>query len=438
MNQSGSSFQTAVPEDPGLPSLGLALDPAQALPLLQMSDLPGRATSCRIQYIRYKPNTNCIVLYEVSLSDGKKISAYAKLFAVDRVPRASDELLLSKYYADRQIAVAVFPRDLQMPALRLAMMPDQASTLLKGAVGRAKHTRFDRNWSNWLPIRYKPERRCVMLGEYDAQEEPADHGPGRRFYARFYASPRAEIYARWYQHFQTLTGKRVRTPRFIGYSRKNRLLLLKKLAGSPLSSFFDQPETDLGRAVDAASAALETWHRLAPPAGTPALPQTGDQLREYARILEVLLPGRSPSPVTLADELVATAPEPGEACLLHGDFYYDQILVSRYPLARFLDLDSLALGDPVLDVASFCAQLRLLANRGKLDSQRADWICRRFIEGYQSASGGRIHNQRLQWHTTALLLKLSIWPFRRFEDSWPERTSRMVSEAFEWGRSVQC
>ncbi len=133
---------------------------------------------------------------------------------------------------------------------------------------------------------------------------------------------------------------------------------------------------------------------------------------------------------------MATAPGPGQACLLHGDFYYDQVLVSRHPLARFLDLDNLAVGDPLLDVANFCAQLRLLVHRGTLDSQAADWISRRFIEGYQSASNTTLHHQRLHWHTSALLLKLSIWPFRRFEESWAEKVNAMLSEACEWGRSV--
>ena len=113
-----------IPEDPDLPQLSLALDRDRMLPLLQVPDLPEPAESCRIRYIRYKPRTNCIVLYQVTRADGNKVWVYAKLFAVDRVPRASDEFLLSKYYPEERIAVSVFPRDLQMPALRLALLPD--------------------------------------------------------------------------------------------------------------------------------------------------------------------------------------------------------------------------------------------------------------------------------------------------------------------------
>ena len=444
-HQSAPSFPAAIPDDPGLPNLGLALDPAQALHLLREADLPDRAASCRIQYIRYKPGTNCIVLYEVRLGRdsgaGEKantIWVYAKLFARERAPRASDELLLSTYDADRRIAVSVFPRDLQIPSLRLAMIPTQAPKLLKGAVRRARHTRFHRNWSNWRPIRYKPERRCVMLGEYDTQDASVGGRSRKRFYARFYASSKAQDYARWYQYFQTLDDKSIRTPRYLGYGPKNRLLLLKRLPGTPLRSFFDGPEADLGQAVDAASAALATWHRLAPPEGTPVLSGDSLQLREDSQVLETLLPGRVPAPRALATALEASRLGPAENCLLHGDFYYDQVIVTRRPLAGLLDLDNLAVGDPIVDVSSFCAQLRLAVHLGELDSQVATWMCRRFIEGYQSASGRPVEEGRLQWHTSALLLKLAIWPFRRFQEGWPEKTCRIVEEACQWEGSVQC
>ena len=94
--------------------------------------------------------------------------------------------------------------------------------------------------------------------------------------------------------------------------------------------------------------------------------------------------------------------------------------------------------DPIIDVASFCAQLLLLAARGKLDEQRAEWICQRFIEGYESASGSRVDAQKLNWYVSALLLRLSIWPFRFFENNWPERVLSTVNRAFAWERRALC
>ena len=185
-----------IPEDPDLPQLSQALDRDRMLPLLQVPDLPEAAESCRIRYIRYKPQTNCIVLYQLGQRGGNQVWVYAKLFAADRVPRTSDEWLLSKYYPEERIAVAVFPRDLQMPALRLALLPDQAPTLLKGAVARSKQGRFHRHWGSWLKIRYKPERRCVMRGLYEKHNRFTGTTRIRDSYARFYASSRAERFRR--------------------------------------------------------------------------------------------------------------------------------------------------------------------------------------------------------------------------------------------------
>ena len=427
-----------IPDDPDLPQLAVALDPKRMLPLLQVPDLPEPAESCRIRYIRYKPRTNCVVLYQVTRADGDKVWVYAKLFAVDRAPRASDQFPLSKYYPEERIAVSVFPRDLQMPGLRLANLPNQAPTLLKGAVPTSKQHGFRRHWGSWVPVRYKPERRCVMRGLYEKHNSSTDTTRIRDFYARFYASSRAARFAGWYQHFQGLEKEKIRTPDLIGYSRKNRLLLLKKLTGSPLRSFFNHPTADLGRAIQIASNSLAAWHRLPPPPGVGAAANVAGKLREHARTLERLLPEGAARPAQLVDALVASAPTPGPACLLHGDFYYDQVLIRKKRSAHFLDLDNLAVGDPIIDVASFCAQLLLLSARQKLAKQRAEWISRRFIEGYESATGSRVNGRKLNWHVSAQLLKLSIWPFRLFEEEWPERVPNLVNEAFAWELWTSC
>ena len=114
------------------------------------------------------------------------------------------------------------------------------------------------------------------------------------------------------------------------------------------------------------------------------------------------------------------------------------MLIRKKRSAHFLDLDNLAVGDPIIDVASFCAQLLLLSARQKLAKQRAEWISRRFIEGYESATGSRVNGRKLNWHVSAQLLKLSIWPFRLFEEEWPERVPNLVNEAFAWERGTSC
>ncbi len=427
-----------IPVDPDLPQLAVALDPERMLPLLQVPDLPEPAQSCRIRYIRYKPQTNCIVLYQLRQPSGNQVWVYAKLFASDRQPRTSDKQLLSKYYPEQRIAVSVFPRDLQMPALRLADLPDQAPALLKGAVARSKQQRFDRHWGTWVPVRYKPERRCVMRGLYEKHDSHTDTTRIRDSYARFYASSQAERFAGWYQYFEGLEKAKIRTPGFIGYSKKNRLLLLKKIAGSPLRSFFDRSRVELGQAIEAASRSLAAWHRLSPPSDVTVAADVAGKLRSHARTLEMVAPEWLVSPTELADSLTANTPTPGPSCLLHGDFYYDQVLIRRKRSARFLDLDNLAFGDPIIDLASFCAQLRLLAARGKLDEQRAEWICARFISGYESASESRVATHKLNWHISARLIELSIWPFRLFEDNWPKQVHSVVSEALAWERRALC
>ncbi len=428
----------AIPEDPRLPQLAWALDWRRMKSLL---DLPGFAASdgCRVAYIRYKPGTNCIILYEFPQPSGPPVWVYAKLFAEDRVSRPSDQTLLSAYYPEHRMALVSFPHDLQMPSLHLVMTPDQRGKVLKSVISERRRAGFEPYWGTWAPIRYKPERRCVMRGTYADCSNSTKGDPPGKFYARFYAGPEGERTAQWHRHFAHLTRGKVRIPACLGYSAKYRVLLLKETGGKPLPIFFTRSTTKLANALDATSQALATWHGLTPPPGAPPLPSPAKQLLAAASTIQSLLHDPPVPPSDLARRLIETAPSwASEPSLVHGDFYHDQVLIRKGATARFLDLDELAVGDPLYDVANFCAHLRMLVIRGEMESLRAQWIGARFVEGYQAATGRTIPQHHLNWHISASLLRLAPWPFRRFDPNWPQQIRLLLEEAYKTGSEAGC
>ena len=419
----------AVPADPQLPQLETALNVGRMrdLGLLPFPVTVGERSvgesNIRVAYVRYKPATNCIVLYESSREIGPPLWAYAKLFADERDFKASDPSQVTAYDSPHRIALMRFPLDLEMPALSMAADPELAGELLARIVRPSRRSRFVEQWGGWEPIRYKPERRCVMRGVYRSPRWNAD----RNFYARFYAPGEGVRTQEWHRYFSIMEASKVRVPRCLGYSARRRVLLLRGERGKALQSFFREPQNVLVEAVKTAAAALAHWHTLAPPPNAPAREGAVEGIRR-ARLAVESLGGGSSSAGELAGELEASVPAGGVRTLIHGDFYYDQILL-RHGVTKFLDLDELAVGDPVEDIANFCAHVKLLAAQGDLDGSSSDWICCQFVEAYEVAAERSIPVEIFRWHLSACLFKLAVLPFRKFVPNWPNRVEAVLDLA---------
>ena len=257
----------------------------------------------------------------------------------------------------------------------------------------------------------------------------------RGFYARFYGPREGVKTALWHRHLKKLKDPLVRVPRCLASSRRRRTLLVAEQKGEPMGAFFSRSPSDLELATETAAKALANWHRLTPPPEAPLLNSGAGQLQAAARTVDVLLEDSAIGAGDLASELTRAIPPANGPALLHGDFYYDQVLL-RHERACFLDLDELGVGDPVRDVANFCAHLRLLEVRGEISV--ADPVCERFVETYQSAAGRRIPRSRLAWHSSAALLKLAVLPFRRLDPEWPRQLKLILELARSEARGVSC
>jgi len=419
------STALAVPADPGLPQLETALDPGRMMHL-GLLPFPGSVTErdLRVAYVRYKPGTNCIVLYESRQESGPPLWAYSKLFADEPDLKTSDPSRVTVYDPRHRMALMRFPLDLEMPALKMANDPEQAGELLARTVRASRRSRFVEQWGGWEPIRYKPERRCVMRGIYRSPRRNAD----KNFYARFYAPGEGVRTREWHRYFSNTEALKLRVPRCVGYSAGRRVLLLHGESGKPLQGFFREPQAVLLEAIKTAAAALAHWHTLVPPPDAPPRGSRVAEIRRARLAVDSLLGGLS-SASELANELEASVPAAGGArTLIHGDFYYDQILLHR-GVTKFLDLDELALGDPVEDIANFCAHVKLLAAQGDLDDSRGDWICSQFLEEYQVAAGQSIPVVSFRWHLSTCLFKLAVLPFRKFIPDWPSRVQAVLDLA---------
>ena len=117
--------------------------------------------------------------------------------------------------------------------------------------------------------------------------------------------------------------------------------------------------------------------------------------------------------------------EDGEPRIVHGDFYFHQIVVSPDG-CHVIDWDETAVGDPRTDVADFLAHLHLREIQGVLDADRAGRLREAFLDGYRSSGAAP---SALDALTAAQLTRLCLSPFRNLEPDWRAQCTAILDRA---------
>jgi hypothetical protein len=94
----------------------------------------------------------------------------------------------------------------------------------------------------------------------------------------------------------------------------------------------------------------------------------------------------------------------------------------------FIDLDSLAKADPVLDPAYLLARLAAMPALFPIPRQRARAAAWEFAEEYFSHVPRTWHD-RLPFHYAGALLKISFGFFGRQAPDWPGKIATLLEEA---------
>lgn len=88
---------------------------------------------------------------------------------------------------------------------------------------------------------------------------------------------------------------------------------------------------------------------------------------------------------------------------LHLDLKMGNVLIARDEV-YLIDMDCVHLGDPLVDVGSFIANLYLNGLRAGSERAEIDEIVAAFINGYRAAMGGAVDERKLNWYIAAALI----------------------------------
>jgi hypothetical protein len=350
----------------------------------------------------------------VSLKVGERsLAGMRAVFGLGEVRSATVEVEASGRVSvpDLDLAVDVFPVDLEMPALATCCRPEPGGPLWRGLETAARARLDEDGWRlrgvEVEPVRYKLGDRCVLLFHLELDR------PGRAAAAtaplpltvagKLHAEPEQARFNHAVQQALFRTSEPSRpaaagppplVPRPLAFVEELGLTLSEAVATADAGAGDDEGELgrrDGGRAgeagsnpwrprvrrgaggqvvavtvpaaeLEAAAGALARLHArhvaaFAVPARPPEV-EVSDVRRRAARIAEGN-PGQAPIVHDLAERvaerLLAEARDARRP--VHGSFKPSQLLFEA-GAARVIDWDEMVAGDPALDVGSFLAWLR--------------------------------------------------------------------------------
>lgn len=253
-----------------------------------------------------------------------------------------------------------------------ATRPDLAAPLLKRALacyGRRGSERLQ-SISDITVFKYKSGRRCVLGYTLNGRVRGTQTRTQRRVIGKIFRDERGRrllaLQQRlWQAEFAPGTPDRIMVPAGLGYVPKMRMLVQEWSPGQTLNELVTQRSIH-GR-IPRCAQALAKLHSTSAFAGsdllgTYSLEQELANLDRFTENLAESRPAAYADAAVMRDALRQWAgwlPEPETAVPIHRDFYYSQMLFDGADL-YLIDFDLLALSDPAIDVANFCAHLHFM------------------------------------------------------------------------------
>ena len=441
--------------DPSFPQLQVAGDPESMRVLFQkhlrpLNNKAYQVRDCRLSRIRYRRGERCVLQYTLRLAEADTGSERIQwvtgvMYADDKTRRKWEKLRVSypkqisgiisifepfSFIPDLGMLVQVFPYDRRLPTLPLLIaepLPELEAPLL---------ARFGSgNWRtevwNVEPVRYRAGLGAALRLTVQGQDDATGRRMEKRFYAKVYrdegqGQQTYQVLRALQKHART-NGEGFTVARPLAYLSGLRTLLQEEAPGTPLDEIL-LGDGDTTAAVRRVARALAAFNQGDAPATTQQY-LLADQVADLERARRLL--GWACPHLRLEVESIIEGVFAGlhEVPLrpTHRDLKADHIFLDG-ERTIFIDLDSLAKADPVLDPAHLLARLAAMPALFPIPRQRARTAAREFAEEYFSRVPGAWHD-RLPFHYAGAVLKVSVHFFGHQEPDWPGKIATLLEEA---------
>jgi hypothetical protein len=402
-----------VSRDPELPGLATILD-TEALARAFERETGKSMDEATLYYLRYKPHTNCLGAYRVSIG-GEWTSLYAKAYRPDAGEKLVKMFNGAATHERRTrleqecVVISEFPDDIKLKVLERLADPGARQALM----ARVFDDRPGMAVGELERLTYKPERRYV--GRWTSQ--------GGVALVKFYVGEaRAAARTGW-----TAVSSRemLRIPQRCGGSTRHGVLAFEWLTGENLRDVLPRPDA-LPKVRLAGRALAELHAQSSKKVSTRDAAVRIGEVQKLVAGLGVLCPDVAERAGKVAERIAAEVRNEAPTTCIHGDLYDKQILIQSDCIG-LIDLDGVAIGDPRVDLGLFLGHLDRDALMGRLPASRVAEVEEVLIDSYQEA-GGKLAGP-LSPYIAEALLHLVHHPFRNHLDNWPEGIGEIVDRA---------
>ena len=255
-------------------------------------------------------------------------------------------------------------------------------------------------------VRYRPEERATLRR-------------GSRYAKTFHGNEGAELFQRFSAFSSYADSFEVATP--IGYDAATRTFWQEGVEAAGLADIVTARNCTgmMARVAQTLATLHATEPRFGPRRSNAAL--AAGALKRSAKIGRCMPELQAPAG-RVADAIAARVPADMAVVQIHGDFHLEQLRMRAERLVLF-DLDELAIGDPLEDLASFVVKCPLR------DAQLARSACEALIEAYARAWAGRFNQERLDWHLAVQWLHKASRAYVWQRPGWRKAAEEALAEA---------
>jgi hypothetical protein len=273
-------------------------------------------------------------------------------------------------------------------------------------------------------VNYRPELRCTC--RYEVQR--MFHEPVTLYGKTFFDDHGGEIYRRaaylQQRSKNNPAGFAIAEP--IGYDASIHTIWMKGLAGQCLTEAFKHEKFELlitqlaGCLADFHNGEIDGIGSITEESQMAEIRKKAVKLKQafplQAERIEKLI-------VMLAQQKKDLPKVPDK--LIHGDFHIKQLLLLADKRIALFDYDELAMANPLIDIANFCADLF----NQDLPEHLVQSITERFFSDYQKKSRLELNQNHFHWHLRIQLLTRAYRAFIQQKPDMAQSLNRFLNLA---------
>lgn len=280
-----------------------------------------------------------------------------------------------------------------------------------------------------LLVRYVPEQKWIVRLRAETHSRGSGETRKERIAIRCAHPDRIaflrDVHERLQKNHQSLENRSqgaasFRIPKLIGGTADGMILGVEWLRGETLLDMLQGG--DAGEVLGSIAGRLKVFHESSIPDLTAVTPQSLNlRLDDQREHLAEAMPDYADEITEVTLRLVKRIGllDPHAAATIHNDFHFGQLTIKR---DRFVlhDLDCVALGDPLIDVANFATQLVLLGHRREfgVSSDVATGWKDTFLDHWCRETGGAPSPERIACYSALSAIQLAHGMMRHLRAGW--------------------